>query len=166
GRDEEMERRLTDKMNNLASEMKFEDAEVIRRRLDKIQHARQECKDTFFSIWNFNYIAVLASDSVSKCKIAFIRHGRIVGFEEYQVETLKESLDSDIQRIFAAPAVQDSSEAVYDEFCLVSNFIIDAIRSVELLPIRDLGGLATQVLERLQQRKRKRKPAPVQVQTS
>ena len=53
-------------MNDLAAEMKFEEAEVIHRKLDKIRHGRQECKDTFFAVWSFDYIAVLAADSVPR----------------------------------------------------------------------------------------------------
>src|SRR5438552_2227793 len=100
GRDEEIESALVQKMNDLASQTKFEEAELIRRRLDKIHRARQECKDTFFSVWNFNYIAVLASDSVSRCKIAFVREGRIVGFEQYETGSLNEGLASDLDRFF------------------------------------------------------------------
>src|SRR5205823_10121688 len=80
GRDEDVERALQQKMNDLAAEMKFEDAEVLRRRLDKLHRARHEYKDTFFAVWNFNYIVVLGSDSVSRCRIAFIRRGKITGF--------------------------------------------------------------------------------------
>src|SRR5207253_5571533 len=96
GHDEETERTFVDQMNGLAAEMKFEEAEVIHRKLDKIRHARQECKDTFFSVWNFNYIAALASDSVSRCKIAFIRQGRVVAFEQYEVQQLNEALAPDL----------------------------------------------------------------------
>src|SRR5262252_1241091 len=77
GRDEELERECVERMNALSAEMKFEDAEVIHRKLDKVRRARQEYKDVFFSVWDFNYVAVLGSDSVSRCKIAFIRRGRI-----------------------------------------------------------------------------------------
>src|SRR3989442_10569497 len=76
GRDEEMEKALVQKMNNLSMDTKFEEAEIVRRRLDKIHRARQEYKDTFFSVWKLNYIAVLGSDSVFRCKIAFIRVSR------------------------------------------------------------------------------------------
>src|SRR5437867_3661449 len=41
GRDEETDGALLRKMNDLAAEMKFEEAEVIRRKLDKIHRARQ-----------------------------------------------------------------------------------------------------------------------------
>src|SRR5438552_4804061 len=116
GRDEEMEHSFIVKMNEMASEMKFEEAEIIRRKLDKIHRARQEYKDTFFSIWKFDYIAVLGSDSVSRCKIAFIRQGRIVGFEQYEVETLKETLTADLDRCFGGTVEKDSADRTYDEF--------------------------------------------------
>jgi excinuclease UvrABC nuclease subunit len=160
GRDEEMEIALSRKMSNLASETKFEDAEVVRRRLEKIHRARQEYKDTFFSVWNFNYIAVLGSDSVSRCKIAFIRQGRVIAFAQYEVETLNEMLGPDLHRLFDPPADRDSSDASYDEFCLVSNFIVDPLQSVDLWPVRDIDNLPAQVIER-RQRKRKRKPTHV-----
>src|SRR3989475_4741257 len=51
GHDEEMEKDLAKEMNGLAAEMKFEEAEVIHRRIDKVHRARQEYKDTFFSVW-------------------------------------------------------------------------------------------------------------------
>jgi excinuclease ABC subunit C len=159
GRDEETERGLVARMNELASEMQFEQAEVLRRKLEKLQRARKDYKDTFFSVWNFDYIAVLASDSVARCKIAFIRKGRVVGFEQYDVATLKETLPTDLTRFFNAPPDNDSMDATYDEFCLVATFIVDPLQSVDLLPFReDTASLPDQVLERLQQRKRKRKP--------
>ncbi len=161
GRDGDMESVLIDKMNDLSSQMKFEEAEVIHRKLDKIRRARQEYKDTFFSVWKFDYIAVLGSDSVSRCKIAFIRQGRIVGLEQYEVETLKERLAPDVDRFLGGTIDKDSSDRTYDEFCLVANFIVDPLQSVDLLPAQDIAKLPDQVLERLQQRKRKRKPATV-----
>src|SRR5213593_1831191 len=85
GRDEEVERVLVAKMNDLAAQMRFEEAEMVRRKLDKIHRARQEYKDTFFSVWTLNYIVVLASDSVLRCKIAFVHESRIVGFEQYEL---------------------------------------------------------------------------------
>jgi excinuclease UvrABC nuclease subunit len=160
GRDEDVEGGFVQKMNDLAAETKFEEAEVIHRKLDKVRRARQEYKDTFFSVWSFNYIAVLASDSVSRCKIAFIRQGRIMGFLEYDVETLQEMLAPDLQRCFAAPPEKESGEAIYDEFCLAVNFIVDPLQSVDLLPALDIDKLPEQVIARLQQRKRKRKTVP------
>jgi excinuclease ABC subunit C len=154
GRDAEVESGLVDKMNSLAAETQFEAAEVVRRRLEKLHRARHEYKDTFFSVWKFDYIAVLASDSVSRCKIAFVRGGRIVGFEHYEVPSMKEVLEADLDRYFKGPVDKSAADAVYDEFCLVSNFIVDPLQSVHLIPVQDLGTLSSQVAQKLQ-RKRK-----------
>jgi excinuclease ABC subunit C len=154
GRDEAVHNMLTEQMTTLAAETKFEDAELVRRRLDKIKRARQEYKDTFFSVWNFNYVALLGADSVSRCKIAFIRGGRVIGFQPYDVETLEETLGPDLQRLFVNPVEKDTTEAVYDEFCLVSNFIVDPLRSVAMLPVGiDIESLPARILERLRSRK-------------
>src|SRR5437867_3346699 len=114
GRDAELERSLSQLINDLAAETQFEQAELIRRRLDKISRARKEFKDTFFSVWSFNFLAVLPSDSTSRCKIAFIRQGRVLGFEQYAVESLTEKLGADVHRFFDAPLGQDSTDAQYD----------------------------------------------------
>src|SRR5256885_371277 len=59
GRDDEIEQGFERTMSELAADMKFEEAEIIHRKLDKLRRARQECKDTFFSVWTFNYLAVM-----------------------------------------------------------------------------------------------------------
>src|SRR5262245_59829613 len=61
GRDDLIEQGFVRKMSDLAAEMKFEEAEVVHRKLEKLRRARQECKDTFFSVWGFDYLAVLGS---------------------------------------------------------------------------------------------------------
>jgi len=155
GRDSDIENVLVSKMNDLAATMKFEDAELSRRRLDRIHKARQEYADKFFSLENFNFAAILASASVARRKIAFIRQGRIVGFDEYEVESLSDGLASEVHRFFASPPEQDSTDAQYDEFCLVSNFVVYPLQSVSLLPAGELESLPARVLE-LIERKRKR----------
>ena len=185
GRDEDIGRGLVAKMNDLAAQMRFEEAEMVRRKLDKIHRARQEYKDTFLSVWTLNYIVVLASDSVLRCKIAFVHESRIVGFEQYElpspsgrgrhdsqradapgegrksVEAFNQRLAADLSRFFEMPIGRDSNRSQYDEFCLVSNFVVDPLQSVELLPARDFERLPQRVIERLEQRKRKRKPTHV-----
>jgi excinuclease UvrABC nuclease subunit len=164
GRDAEIDRTLLAAMNDLAAQTRFEEAEVVRKRLDKIHRARQECKDTFFSVWKFNYVVVLPSDSVHRCKIAFVRKGRIAGFEQYEVESLEEPLVHDLRRIFQNSSDEESGGSTYDEFCLVSNFIVDPLQSVELIPIQEvesLPGVIKQHIQQLQQRKRKRKSTDV-----
>ena len=150
---------LVAQMNNLAAEMKFEDAEVNRRRLDRLRKARQEYTDKFYSLSNFNFVTVLAAASTSRRKIAFVRQGRIVGFEEYELESLKERLEADLHRFFDVPAEKGGTDSQYDEFCLVSNFIVDPLQSVDLLAHSD--DLPARVME-LIERKRRRQKQPVQ----
>jgi excinuclease ABC subunit C len=162
GRDADIDQALMQAMNDLAAETKFEEAEAVRKRLEKIRRARQECKDTFFSVWKFNYVAILPSDSVSRCKIAFVRKSQIVGFEQYEVASLQDVLAPDLHRFFDTSAEEVSSGgSPYDEFCLVSSFILDPLQSVDLIPVGDLAPLPALVMERIQQRKRKKKPANV-----
>ena len=159
GDDDEIESSLNQKMSGLASETRFEEAEIIRRRLDKIHRARQEYKDTFFSIWSFNFLAVLPSDSTTRRKIAFIREGAVVGFEEYEVASLCERLGSDLRRFFDSPPERDLTDSRYDEFCLAASFIVTPLQNVALVPVRDIESLPAQLSERILQRKRKRNVA-------
>jgi excinuclease UvrABC nuclease subunit len=156
GRDAELESSLVGRMNALATEMKFEEAEISRRRLERILKAREEYADTFFSVANFDFIAVLAAASTSRRKMAFIRQGRIVGFEEYDIVSLRDALTADLQRLFAATSSRSAADNQYDEFCLVSNFIVDPLQSVDLVRVHDGEDVAATVLE-LIERKRKRR---------
>jgi excinuclease ABC subunit C len=161
GRDEDIERAFTRRMNELAAETRFEEAEAIHRKLEKFRRARQEVKDTFFSVWKLNYVALLPADSTARCKIAFIRESQIVEFMQYEIETLKDTLPADLNRVFHTALPPGAGETTYDEFCLVANFIVDPLQSVELLPADDIDRLPERILERLQQRRRRSKPAPV-----
>jgi excinuclease ABC subunit C len=158
GRDEEIEQAMVEEINGLASDMRFEQAEVVRRRLARIRRARHEYKDTFYSLARFDFLAVLPSDSTSRCKIAFIRGGRVVAFEEYAAGGLQETLAPDIERFFKAAPERDSAGSRYDEFCLAANFIVDPLQQVDLLPFGATVDLPAQVQSCLERRKRKRKP--------
>src|SRR2546425_9698672 len=88
GRDDEIESSLMARITGLAAVTQFEQAEGLRRKLEKVRRARQEVKDTFCSVWDFDYLVLLPSVSVSRCKIAFVRAGGVAGFEEYEVDAL------------------------------------------------------------------------------
>lgn len=160
GRDAELEQSLVRDMNDLAAQTKFEEAEQMRRRLDKIQRARRDFKDTFFAVWNFDFLALLSSDSVSRRKIAFIRQGRIVGFEEYEVESLSERLAGDLHRFFDSLEESSAGGSQYDEFCLVANFIINPLQSVDLVRVDDIENLPAHIAQRIRERRRRRKAGP------
>jgi excinuclease UvrABC nuclease subunit len=149
-----------EEMKRLAEEMQFEEAESVRRRLERVRRARQETKETFFSIWKFNYVAVLPADSVSRCKIAFIRQGGIAGFETYETASIEQTLPHDLDRFFLGPLQPIPRQWQYDEFCLVSNFIVDPLESVDLVRVEDLQSVTAEVRSRLERRKRKKPRVP------
>jgi excinuclease UvrABC nuclease subunit len=157
GRDAEIDKTLVEQMSGLSSEMKFEEAATVRRRLEKIQRARRETPDIFFSLWNFNYVVILPADSVSRRRAAFVREGSIVDFVQYEVESMPEKLDGDLRRIFLTAAPTVSREHQYDEFRLACNFLVNPLQTVELIPVRDVDKLAETVVTRIRQRRRKRK---------
>ena len=161
GRDSEIESRLVGEMEKLSAEMNFEAAERVRRRLDRVHKARQETKDTFRAISTFNCVVLMPTDSVSRCKVAFVHEGSVTGFEEYAVETLSETMPADAERFLNKSLEIASREWQYDEFCLVSNFIVDPLQSVDVIPVDRAGDATERVIERIQQRKRKRKQSHV-----
>jgi excinuclease ABC subunit C len=157
GHDEEIEKTLLDEMNDLATEMNFEGAELIKRKLEKIRKARSEMKETFHSLWSFNAVVLLPTDSVARCKIAFVRQGAIAGFAEYTVQDIAELLPPDVERFFNNRLEFASREWQYDEFCLVCNFIVDPLQSVEVIFAAGADDLTGRVVERLQEQAKRRK---------
>src|SRR5688572_17536893 len=98
GRDDEVEAPLLTGMTALAAEERFEEAEVLRRQLDKVQRARKEVKDRIPSIWSFDYLVLLPSDSTARTKVAFVRAGSVIAFEEFETASLADSLPAEAAR--------------------------------------------------------------------
>jgi excinuclease ABC subunit C len=157
GRDADIEEALLKKMENLAADMNFEAAEKSKRAMEKIRKARTEMKETFHSLWDFNAVVLLPTDTVSRCKIAFIRQGGIVGFEEYAVDAVLQALPADAERFLHNRLEIGSREWQYDEFCLVCNFIVDPLQSVDVLRIRSAEDVTPRVVERIQENAKRRK---------
>jgi len=147
GRDEDITQPLMEKMQTLATEMKFEEAERAHRQLERIRRARSEWTAVLRSLWKFDCLAVLPSDSAAACTIAFVRAGAIVGFKRYPLCDLGSLLTKDLERCYAEPAPSVDREQQYDEFCLVCNF------PDELLPIS--GDIVAAVERRLEERRRR-----------
>jgi CRISPR/Cas system-associated exonuclease Cas4 (RecB family) len=143
GRDENIERPIVTRMNALAAEEKFEEAELVKRQLEKVQRSRKEVKDKLPSIWGFDYLVLLPSDSTARTKVAFIRAGSIVGFEDFDTSSLADSIPIEVARRFSDPADPIDHNWQYDEFCLVANYLVHPLKSVELVRLEagmDLAG--------------------------
>ena len=156
GKDAEIEAPLIARMEELAQETKFEDAERLRRQLDRLRRARRDHHDTYFNLWNFDFVAVMDADSVKRRKIAFIHAGSIQGVEEYAVDEIVEDLSETLRKQFGAPAPATDRDRQYDEFCLVSCFITQPVQSVRLTPVGDPRTTSAHIIDNLQSKKRKK----------
>jgi excinuclease ABC subunit C len=142
GRDEELAANLMNQIGGLAAEEKFEEAELLRRQLEKTQRARKETKDKFPSVWGFDYLVLLPSETTARTKIAFVRSGSIIRFGEFETKTLRDALPDEIRSVFSEPQPAPNREWQYDEFCLVANYLVHPLKSVELVKVEkdtDLG---------------------------
>lgn len=156
GHDDELEASLVVRINALAVEEKFEEAEVERRKLEKIQRARKESKDKFASVWGFDYLVLLPSDSIARTKVAFVRSGSILKLQDYETATLGEVLPGDVVETFSGTLPQPNRAWQYDEFCLVANYLVHPLKSVELVKVGN-GDLA-EYLKKRAARKREQLP--------
>jgi excinuclease UvrABC nuclease subunit len=157
GHDEELEAALVTKITAFAADEKFEEAEVERRKLEKIQRARKESKDRFSSVWGFDYLVLLPSDSTARTKVAFVRSGSIVRFQDYETATLGDVLPGDVAETFAGPTPKPNREWQYDEFCLVASYLVHPLKSVELVKVGE-GDLAEDLQKRAARRKKQPPP--------
>jgi len=135
GHDEKLEAPMLARMNELAEEEKFEEAEVVKRQLEKIQRARKEVKDKLSSVWGFDYLVLLPSDSTARTKVAFIKAGNIIGFEDFEAPSLADSLPDEVARRFSGATDAVNYDWQYDEFCLVANYLVHPLKSVELVRV-------------------------------
>lgn len=157
GKEEQLEAQLLAEINGLAMEEKFEDAELVRRQLEKVQRARKEVKDRFPSIWGFDYLVLLPSDSTSRTRVAFVRAGSVIAFQDFDTASLIDSLPAEASRLFAEPLRPVQHNWQYDEFCLVANYLVHPLKSVELVKLESSTDLAGYLTKR-----RHRTPEPAQ----
>jgi excinuclease ABC subunit C len=154
GRDQNMTSMLLSRMSELSQEERFEEAELLRRRLEKIQNARHEVKDTFESVWSFDYLVVLPSENALKAKIAYVRAGCIVAMEDYDVSALPGALPGEVDRLYSGPLPKVNRDWHYDEFCLVSSFIVDRLKSVEVVPVSKFEDVISRIEARPKRKKK------------
>lgn len=155
GKDDVLQEAVLAEIERLASNEKFEEAEIQRRRLEKLRAARQELKETFPNIWSFDFLALLPSETTARTRVAFVRAGNILGLEDYDSAAIATALPADLGRWYESPLPRGSREWQYDEFCLVAGYLVDPLKSVELIPV----STKEEVTRRLEARmKAKRRP--------
>jgi len=147
-------------MTSLAAETRFEEAETIRKRLDRLRRARAETRDVFPAIRTFNYVIALPAETSAHLKIAIVRGGAIVAFRRFESATLRDALCEELTRCFDSPPAPAVSETLYDEFCLVCTFMVKSLQAVPLIPFT--GVEATVAAVEKQRKEKKKRPATVE----
>jgi excinuclease ABC subunit C len=164
GNDAAIEQPWIEEMTSLAAETKFEEAEAIRKRLDRVHRARHETRDVFPAIGTFNYVIALPSVTSSRMKIAIVHGGAIVAFRDFETATLRESLAEELARCFDLETPSTESNWLYDEFCLVCTFMVKSLLAVPLIPYTGVEETIAAV-EKQRGERRKRKNSAVETDT-
>jgi excinuclease ABC subunit C len=154
GDDAAIEQTWIAEMTRLAAETKFEEAEAIRKRLDRLHRARHETKDVFPAIGTFNYVIALPSSASSRLKVAIVRGGAIVAFRDFEVATIRTSLAEELTHCFDPNNPSPESSSLYDEFCLVCTFMVKSLLTVPLIPYTSAEETAAEIEKRCQKKKK------------
>jgi len=165
GHDSDIEQAWVAEMTKLAAETRFEEAEALRKRLDRLHRARGESKDVFPAIGTFNYVIVLPSATSSQLKVAIVRGGAIVAFRNFEVATLRTSLAEELARCFDPDTPAPQGDSLYDEFCLVCTFMVKSLQAVPLIPYTGIDETIAAV-EKQRGEKQKRRSSTTQTQGS
>ena len=157
GHDSDIEQAWTAEMTQLAAETRFEEAEALRKRLDRLHRARGETRDVFPAISTFNYVIVLPSETSAQVKIAIVRGGAIVKFGAFEVATLRDTLSGELARCFDPANPPPQGDWLYDEFCLVCTYMVKSLQAVPLIPYTGVEETVAAVEK--QRAGRKKRPA-------
>ncbi len=78
-------------------------------------------------------------------------------FEDFETASLIDSLPAETSRLFSEPLRPVQHNWQYDEFCLVANYLVHPLKSVELVKLESGADLAGYLTKR-----RNRTPEPAQ----
>ena len=164
GRDDAIRQPWVEEMTRLAADMKFEEAETIKKKVERLQRARQEqqsLKDAFSDLQSFNFVIVLPSDTSSQVKIVIVRGGAIVAFRTHETATLRETLQSELSHSFDSNLPAPNREWLYDEFCLVCTFMVKSLQSVQFIRYEGNAEDTAVAIEKRMKRTNARRPPSI-----
>jgi len=164
GHDAAIEQPWIAEMTSLAAETKFEEAEAIRKRLDRLHRARHETKDVLPAIGTFNYVIALPSATSSQVKVAIVRGGAIVAFRDFETSTLRTTLAEELARCFDPKEPPPDNNWLYDEFCLVCTFIVKSLLAVPLIPFTGVEETVAAIEKQRGERKKRKNSAETETQ--
>jgi hypothetical protein len=62
-----------------------------------------------------------------------VRAGNIIGLEDFETTSLADSLPAEVSRRYSTGTDAVNHNWQYDEFCLVANYLVHPLKSVELV---------------------------------
>ena len=137
GRDEAVRRPMIEAMERLAAETRFEEAARVRKRLERVERARRDCRDAYLDLGRFDFVVVMRSASTRTRKLAIVHGGSIAAIEEHAVDGMEASVPRSVERAREAAGSDDRRQRVYEDFCLVSHFRARPVASVDIVPLAD-----------------------------
>jgi len=148
GNDEAILGALLTRIEAEAAQERFEEAAALQRKLERIQRARKEIREVYAAVWDFNGVVLMPSESALRVRVAFFRAGGIVGLEDFEARSIAETLPMAAARIMAAPPPVTRRDWQYDEFCLISGYLLHPLKSVEVFRFHGDDELAGQLKAR------------------
>ena len=151
GRDEALRRPMIEAMERLAAETRFEEAVRVRKRLERVERARRDCRDAYLDLERFDFVVVLRSASTRTRKLAVVQAGSIAAIEEHAVDAMASTVPQSIDRAREAAPSDERRERVYEDFCLVSHFRARPVASVDVVPLADgVNGAIERIVRKTQ----------------
>jgi len=97
GKTRELERQLEDRMHRLADEMKYEDALVVRQRLERLREYTSKQRVLSNSDRDQDVFAFVRSERIGCSIVLTIRDGKLVGKRHFLVQGVQDLTDAEVQ---------------------------------------------------------------------
>ena len=177
GRDEAALAPLLKRIQTLAEETRFEEAEQLRLLIERTRKGQVESQHHIFEISRFDFAVLMNARSARSCKVALVRSGQILRIEEHSIDTLAETLETSLAAAHQLGHDSGNTDFAYDEFCLNASFILRPLRSVVFFPLdapeRTTAAITSHIQTTKEKKAKKRKrseeanvdevPAPTEV---
>lgn len=96
GRTKELEAQLTERMHELAEDLRFEDAEVVRQRLERLRSYSSKQKVLTADDRDQDVFALARSEATACTLVLTIRDGKLVGKRHYIITGVRERSDEEL----------------------------------------------------------------------
>ncbi|MBM4178549.1 MAG: excinuclease ABC subunit C [Ignavibacteria bacterium] len=97
GKTRELERQLEERMHRLADEMKYEDALVVRQRLERLREYTSKQRVLSNSDRDQDVFAFVRSERIGCSIVLTIRDGKLVGKRHFLVQGVQDLTDAEVQ---------------------------------------------------------------------